>query len=152
MFFQWFVLRLCFIRCTTTQTFQLNNLIYNCDAISIISAARGIMVSTHNEVVDLNHSNIPTQTSFCANVMTEDVIRIDQLNPIKYDYGPVWGRYVYIYVRGKSLPPLCEIEIYKESGMSMYSFVICLPEIKTVGRVVGIFSVCLSIVLFSIRS
>ena len=87
-------------------------------AIFVISVVAVTRVYIHNEAVDLNNLESVARTSLCANVARDDVMNIGHLNPIKCEYGPVWGRYVYVYVWKGSLT-LCEIEIYKESGMWM---------------------------------
>ena len=106
----------CINRCTTTPAFPWYNPVYNCDAIFVISVEAVTRVYIHNEAIDLNNHNSIGRTSLCAYVTSDDVINKGHLNPIKCEYGPVWGRYVYVYVWKGSLP-LCEIEIYKESGM-----------------------------------
>ena len=74
-------------------------------------------VFIHDESVNLDSSKVH-KTSLCVEVEIDDVIDPDNLNKMPCKYGPVWGRYVYVYST-KYYWPLCEIEIYKESGTYM---------------------------------
>ena len=89
---------------------------YYGNVVFIIADVWDTVIYIHEEFVDLN-SNVDNQASICvANVVKDDVIHFDHLNKIKCKYGPVWGRYVYVYSFMTDFP-LCEIKIFKESGM-----------------------------------
>ena len=85
------------------------------DTVFNIADVHTTTIFIHDVFVNLTSKDV-YKTSLCVQVMKEDVIHVDSLNKLQCEYGPMWGRYVYVFSSLTSLP-LCEIEIYKESGM-----------------------------------